>query len=237
MIRKSIALLTAVLITVSMFPAAVYASGADPEEGQEEYAEEWEWHDFEEENEKTEGLTPEGNLTLVDDYGDAPEAGQQFITLVTKNGYYFYLVIDRDKDGKETVHFLNLVDENDLFELLEDDEKDAYEAKIEAEQAAKEAAEKAAAEAAAAETEEPVQPQKEKKHINILPVFLVALLMAVGIGGWLVIQAKKKKKTEDAPDPDADYEVFSDDYEDVEEGSEDETEEWEDEEDENDDDQ
>ena len=38
------------------------------------------------------GLTPEGNLTLVDDYGTATGEGKQFITLVTKSGNYFYLI-------------------------------------------------------------------------------------------------------------------------------------------------
>ena len=44
-------------------------------------------------------LTPAGNLTLVDDV--RKENGKQFITMVSKNGNYFYLVIDRDKDGNE----------------------------------------------------------------------------------------------------------------------------------------
>ena len=70
-------------------------------------------------------LTPSGNLTLVDDAG-GEGSGKQFITVVTKNDNYFYLVIDRDKNGVENVHFLNLVDESDLLSLLEDDEARAY---------------------------------------------------------------------------------------------------------------
>ena len=70
-------------------------------------------------------LTPPGNLTLVDDAG-SESSGKQFITVVTKNGNYFYLVIDRDKDGADNVHFLNLVDESDLLSLLEEDEARAY---------------------------------------------------------------------------------------------------------------
>ncbi len=68
------------------------------------------------------GLTPKGNLTLVDDYGERNGKGKQFITLVTEAGNYFYLIIDRDEKGEETVHFLNLVDERDLFALMEEDE-------------------------------------------------------------------------------------------------------------------
>ena len=71
-------------------------------------------------------LTPEGNLSLVDDYGDSEKVGKQFVTLVTKNGNYFYLIIDRDDNGQENVHFLNLVDESDLLSLMDEEEAQAY---------------------------------------------------------------------------------------------------------------
>ena len=49
-------------------------------------------------------LTPEGNLTLVDDYHTdySDGSGQQFITLVSKSGATFYLVIDRNAKGHGT---------------------------------------------------------------------------------------------------------------------------------------
>lgn len=62
-------------------------------------------------------LTPEGNVTLVDDYG----GNKQLITVTTKNGNYFYILVDRDDEGENTVHFLNQVDEADLMALMEDE--------------------------------------------------------------------------------------------------------------------
>ncbi|WP_342256879.1 DUF4366 domain-containing protein [Enterococcus faecium] len=67
-------------------------------------------------------LSPDGNLSLIDDIGGAAKNGKQFITVETKNGNVFYLIIDRDDEGKETVHFLNQVDEADLLTLMEDGE-------------------------------------------------------------------------------------------------------------------
>ena len=72
--------------------------------------------------EKTEdspALTPEGNAALVDDFG----GNKQLITVTTKAGNYFYILIDRANEDKETaVHFLNQVDEADLEALMEDGE-------------------------------------------------------------------------------------------------------------------
>ena len=69
-----------------------------------------------EEPQKEEPLTPDGNATLVDDFG----GNKQLITVTTKNGNYFYILIDRDDEGENTVHFLNQVDEADLMALIED---------------------------------------------------------------------------------------------------------------------
>ena len=67
-------------------------------------------------------LSPDGNLSLIDDIGSATASGKQFITVESKNGNVFYLIIDRDDEGEETVHFLNQVDEADLMALTEEGE-------------------------------------------------------------------------------------------------------------------
>lgn len=67
-------------------------------------------------------LTPDGNLSLIDDIGSAAQTGKQFITVETKSGNVFYLIIDRDDEGEQIVHFLNQVDEADLLALMEDGE-------------------------------------------------------------------------------------------------------------------
>ena len=73
----------------------------------------------------SDALTPDGNLTLIDDIGTSTKAGKQFITLESKNGNVFYMIIDRDDEGEETVHFLNQVDEADLMALTGEEETPA----------------------------------------------------------------------------------------------------------------
>ena len=163
-------------------------------------------------DEETGALTPEGNLTLVDDYHTnySDGSGQQFITLVSKSGATFYLVIDRNAKGQQTVHFMNLVDEADLLALMEEEDADAYtaekEAAAQAEQdklKAEEEAKKAAEEAATAE------PPKENNVTKYAGAFLgVVALIALAAGGGFYFyrqQMQKKKAEKEALDPDADY--------------------------------
>ena len=153
------------------------------------------------------GLTPDGNLSLVDDIGPITGEGQQFVTLVTKAGNYFYLIIDRNEKGEETVHFLNMVDERDLFSLMDEDEASALAAQMEAEKVAQEAA--AATPATPSDQEkEPVEPEKEEKPArNMLPALIALLVLLGGGGAFAYMQLKGMKQQEaERPDPDADYE-------------------------------
>ena len=167
-------------------------------------------------------LTPEGNLTLVDDYHTdySDGSGQQFITLVSKSGNTFYLVIDRNAKGQQTVHFMNLVDEADLLTLMEEEEADAYtaekEAAAQAEQdrmKAEEEAKKAAEEAAASGTEQPKENKVTKIASGFLGVVVLIALAAGGIFYAFTKQKQKKQAEKEALDPDANYTEDKGDFE------------------------
>ena len=167
-------------------------------------------------------LTPEGNLTLVDDYHTdySDGSGQQFITLVSKSGNSFYLVIDRNAKGQQTVHFMNLVDEADLLALMEEEDADAYtaekEAAAQAEQERKQAeedAKKAAEEAAASGSEQTGGNKVTKYAATFLGVLALVGLVAGG-GIYTFMKQKQKKQAEkEALDPDANYTEDKGDFE------------------------
>ena len=109
---RLLASLTVVVLCMTAFSVTAFAGGGDGDyytgesaETTPEPTEEPATGGMEPEGQP---LTPEGNATLVDDYyGD-----KQLITVTTKAGNYFYILIDRANEDKETaVHFLNQVDE------------------------------------------------------------------------------------------------------------------------------
>ena len=149
-------------------------------------------------------LTPEGNLTLVDDISGEVKDAKQFVTLVTKNGNYFYLIIDRDDEGKETVHFLNQVDEADLLELMDEEEieklglntpKDQLEEVV---------------------PEEPEEIIVEEPVTTEEPVSVVAIISGIAVAvGFLIMAAvkflgmkKEKKKDDEKPQEEEEYYEF-----------------------------
>lgn len=166
-----------------------------------------------EEPEELDPLTPDGNLTLVDDI--TTSTGKQFITVVTKSGNFFYLIIDRDDEGENTVHFLNQVDEQDLLALMDEDDAKAITDAEEAAEAQKKAEEEAA-KAAAEETEQPAPETVEtdrKSNTAMIPAAVIGILVLAGGGIWFFLQTRKKKKDySDRLDPDADYREDDDGY-------------------------
>ena len=114
--RRLLACVLAVMLCMAAFSMPAFAEGGDYQE----------YEIPPEETTDPGALTPGGNMTLVDDItGDAANE-KEFITVVTKNGHYFYIIIDRSANGNNTVYFLNQVDEADLLALLSDEEKEAY---------------------------------------------------------------------------------------------------------------
>ena len=137
-------------------------------------------------------LTPYGNMTLVDDF--ITSTGKQFITVVTKEGNYFYLIIDRDADGNKNVHFLNQVDERDLLALMDEEEASAIESSL---TASREEKEKAASESATWSTKESEvsDPGSEKKESNKTRLItIIAVIGTVVIVGVIFFVRKKKGK-------------------------------------------
>ena len=223
MIKKFGALLLSAVLCVGMAVPA-FAYGGEPVEEVEQPV----LTDSSEEDavtvtdESSGALTPEGNLTLVDDYHTnySDGSGQQFITLVSKSGATFYLVIDRNAKGQQTVHFMNLVDEADLLALMEEEAADAYtaekEAAAQAEQERKQAeedAKKAAEEAEASGSEQTGGNKVTKYAATFLGVLALVGLVAGG-GIYTFMKQKQKKQAEkEALDPDANYTEDKGDFE------------------------
>lgn len=63
-------------------------------------------------------LTPNGNGNLAD---DSTSKNKEFITVQTKNGNYFYLILDRDRDSNNA-YMLSQIDEGDLKDFIEEKE-------------------------------------------------------------------------------------------------------------------
>lgn len=125
-----------------------------------------------------------GNGQLLDDLTD--DDTKQFLTVQTKNGNTFFMVIDRSRNS-ENVYMLSLVDERDLAEFIEEEEPEPAEEKpaVIVEEPRPEP------------VQEEIQPEPEKGGMGLGAVFTILLLGAGGVGGYYFFRIWKPKREEE----------------------------------------
>lgn len=174
----------------------------------------------------SDALTPDGNLTLIDDIGSSTKAGKQFITLESKNGNTFYLIIDRDDEGEETVHFLNQVDEADLMALTGEEETPATcsctkkcvagtvntSCPVCAVNMTECVGKEAKPEVPTEPTEPAAEEPEEKSGVGGILVVLLIVALGGGVAFYIFKQKKAKPQTKGSADLD-DYDYGEDEYE------------------------
>jgi hypothetical protein len=157
-------------------------------------------------------FTTVGNLTLIDDFlqievpGDeeTEQVEKQFITVQSKNGNTFYIVIDRNGET-ENVYFLNLVDEADLMALMESEEGETEAPTCSCTdkcvigaintncEICRTNMSECTGKEPVVEPEQPTEPVEEpdeKKSANFLPLIIVLI---AGTGGFAVYWFKFRK--------------------------------------------
>ena len=211
-LKKTMTALCAALILMGGFSVPAYAQGAATEPNAGDAT-----NDSGVIVEETPPLTPKGNATLVDDYG----GNKQLITVTTKGGNYFYILIDRAAEGEQTVHFLNQVDEADLMALTENGEAakkpeicnctekcEAGKVNVSC-PVCKDNMTACSGKEAEPETEKPTEQPKEKGNTGGLVLFLVVALLGGG-GAFYYFKFMKPKQNVKG---DTDLEDFDfDDY-------------------------
>ena len=214
-LKKTMTALCAALILMGGFSVPAYAQGAATEPTAGDATNDS--NVVVEEKEETPPLTPKGNATLVDDYG----GNKQLITVTTKGGNYFYILIDRAAEGEQTVHFLNQVDEADLMALTENGEAakkpeicnctekcEAGKVNVSC-PVCKDNMTACSSKEAEPETEKPTEQPKEKGNTGGLVLFLVVALLGGG-GAFYYFKFMKPKQNVKG---DTDLEDFDfDDY-------------------------
>lgn len=135
-----------------------------------------------------------GNGELVDDLED--DSTKQFLTIQTKKGNTFFLVLDRSSNT-ENVYMLSMVDENDLAEFIDDRSETQKEPEAEKPQVVIPEPEMKPAES------EP-QPEPKNGGMNTGMLIAAALLLAGGMGYYLKV-VKPKKAEENADDEDLEF--------------------------------
>lgn len=127
-----------------------------------------------------------GNGQLVDDIEN--DGTKQFLTIQTKNGNTFFMVLDRSSNT-DNVYMLSMIDENDLAEFIEDTK--AKEPETEAPQVVLPEKETTPAETEAIET------PTEQEGTNMGAMLAIVVLLVGAIGGFYYVKVVKPKKAEE----------------------------------------
>ena len=167
-------------------------------------------------------LTPDGNMTLVDDIEGESTEDKQFITVVSKNGNYFYIIIDRAGDGENTVHFLNQVDEADLLALMEEGQAEVIPIVCSCTKKCQAGAVNTACKLCmtnlsecvgkAAEPVEPTMPEGPTTQTNAGAILAVVLILAAGGGAAYYFLVRKPKRAKNVPSDLDDFDLEEEEY-------------------------
>jgi len=145
-----------------------------------------------------------GNLSLLDDVGEDKAKNLEYMTVQTKSGAVFYLVIDKSADT-ENVYFLNQVDELDLMAIMDDAQKQEYESSIKEEP--QEVPETPVTDEPTADEPVDEEPQMGLQTNNLALFGVIGVIAALVIGGYAFMKKKAKK---DGADLDEDLEFYDD---------------------------
>ena len=130
-----------------------------------------------------------GNAQLVDDKEN--DDTKQFLTIQTKKGNTFYMVIDRSSNT-ENVYMMSLVDENDLAEFLDETETEKDKETEESTVVIPETA----PETTPAEEETEVK-KEEKSGMNVKGFAAIVVAAILGFAGIAVYKKHGRSKDED----------------------------------------
>ena len=131
-----------------------------------------------------------GNGEVLDDKTD--DGTKEFLTIQTKNGNTFFLVLDRSSNT-ENVYMLSMIDENDLAEFMDETQTEETPQVVIPETET----------TVVPEETEPETVKPEEGGMNTGALLAIGLLAAGGIGAgyyFKVVKPKKEAAQEDAED-------------------------------------
>lgn len=145
-------------------------------------------------------LTPSGNMSLVDNVKEEDKENLDFMTVTSKDGHVFYIVIDHSSNT-ENVYFLNQVDESDLMALMTDEEKKAIEETADTEKETEEAVTPSVkTDSAETDTSQAETENNKKKEVrsamdnNLIMGAVFGVIGLVLIGAYYFLKIRPKKK-------------------------------------------